>query len=172
MDRFSFELCIVKSNPSHSDEPRVYIVKKNQKEKIIWAFEIDEFHETFLNTEFNYEEAEVWLSHLSIEDGIIIGNKSKKKKEKASFCESIRRGIEILLSPNCQIFYGEDSKVYPAKKVDRKNRKERKLVDEIEDAHIKNLSEQAIEKNKSKRHNTYIPMDFDDYEESSNRKRR
>lgn len=172
MDKFSFELRIVESNPTHSEDPRVFLVKKNQSNKIAWAFEIDEYKEVFLNTDFPEEESEVWLTNLTIKNDEVIGNKTKKKTEKVSFSQNILRGIKTFLTEGSKFSFGENSVVYPARRVDRKNRPNKEEIDKIEDAHISRITGDSLNNssglanNHKKRHNVYI--DNYDWEDDIN----
>lgn len=162
MDKFSFELRIVESNPTYSENPRVFLVKKNQSNKIAWAFEIDEHKDVFLNTHFPEEESEVWLTNLTIKNDEVVGNKTKKKVEKVVFSKTILWGIKTFLSEGSKFSFGENSIVYPARQIDRKNRPNKNEIDAIEDAYIKNITKESLfgvqdlVKNQKQTYNSYM----------------
>lgn len=55
--KHSFEVFLVRSNPTYENLPRVFIAKiKNQKTQ--WVHELDEIQEMLFDNEFNEEEAE------------------------------------------------------------------------------------------------------------------
>jgi hypothetical protein len=176
---FSFELHLIKSNPSHSDEPRIFLRKVNQNNKIVWAFEIDEVVGKFYNTHFDQSESSLWMEKLEFVDGKVLGTNFKKQVEDPQFSPELTSALEIFLTPSSLVFYSNNNVVYPARPVDRRNRANRKLIDIIEEDHVKFL-EQQITMAKGSRNNDnfdyqspgYVEQDQGGYQGKKKSKKR
>lgn len=94
MSQDVFEFFTVRSNPSHSASPRIFLIKKKNNKRI-WAVEINEFEDEFLESQFDEEEAEFWGKLITIENGIVIIE--NEEQEQIIFSKNIMFGLETLV---------------------------------------------------------------------------
>lgn len=96
MSNAVFEFYVVHSNPRHPGEPRIFLVKK-KNERISLALEIDELNDSFVMTELDIEEAELWGAVKSISDEFSVVLNVEGQDEVVQFSQTIIRGIETIV---------------------------------------------------------------------------
>lgn len=96
MQNVQYDFYLIRSNLTHPDVPRLFLVKKNNN-RIHWSFELDEIHDTILVSEFDQEEAEYWGTIQKIEPEAVVVRTIYHESEMVTFSSNMKWSIETLM---------------------------------------------------------------------------